>query len=871
MGKQTYQPSDIEPRWQQFWETHEVFRTPGPGDPDFDAGRPKYYVLDMFPYPSGDGLHVGHPEGYTATDIVARYKRMRGFNVLHPMGWDSFGLPAEQHAVRTGTHPRDTTQKNIGVFRGQLKRLGFCYDWSRELATTDPDYVRWTQWIFARLYEKGLAYQEDAPVWWCEALGTVLANEEVIDGRSERGDHPCERRPLQQWKLKITAYAEQLLRDLDDLDWPESVKTMQREWIGRSEGAEIDFDVAGVEDKLRVFTTRPDTLFGASFMVLAPEHPLVEAVTTDDRRAEVEAYQQAAANKSERDRADARAEMTGTWTGGYALNPVYAADDPRARLPIWIADYVIYGYGTGAIMAVPSGDERDFRFATGMDLPVPPIFEVQTGDAAADEEVRTGQRAWTEEASYINSSNAEGLDLSGLAKQDAIAAVIGWLGSRGLGEAKVTYKLRDWLFSRQRYWGEPIPVVHCEDGSTELVPDDQLPLRLPELDDYKPSGRPEGTLSKAEEWVATTDSRGRPARRETNTMPQWAGSCWYYLRFLDPKNAGAAIAPEVEQYWMPVDLYVGGTEHAVLHLLYARFWHKVLFDLGVVSTREPFQRLFNQGMILSYAYQDERGATIHSSRAEEAADGSFRDTETGAPLSRVVAKMSKSQGNVVNPDEVIDELGADTLRLYEMYMGPLADAKPWNPKDVPGVHRFLHRVWRLGVPEDDEQGAVHPSLMVADAENDADLERSLLRAVHKVGGDIERMAFNTAIAAMMIFVNDATKRRDALTRDQMLRFLQILSPFAPHIAEELWSRLGDQRVLVNEPWPEVDESLLEDRSVEMAVQVNGKMRARIQVAASADEPEVLAAARDSAADHLSGKNVVKEIVVKGRLVNFVAK
>jgi leucyl-tRNA synthetase len=870
MAKQVYDPAEIEPRWQRFWEERAVFRVPNPGDPDFDASKPKYYVLDMFPYPSGAGLHVGHPEGYTATDIVARYKRMRGCNVLHPMGWDAFGLPAEQHAVQTGTHPAITTQRNINEFRRQLKRLGFSYDWSRELSTTDPAYYRWTQWIFARLYEKGLAYLDAAPVWWCEALGTVLANEEVINGRSERGDHPCERRQLLQWKLRITAYAERLLNDLNGLDWPESVVKMQRDWIGRSEGAEIDFDVVGKDLRIRVFTTRPDTLFGASFMVLAPEHPLVPEITTAAQRGEVEAYQAEAARKSELDRTDLAVAMTGTFTGAYALNPLLPPDHPRAKLPVWIADYVLLGYGTGAIMAVPAGDERDFRFATEFRLPVPPIFAPKTGDPEVDAEVRAGHRCWTEPAPYVSSRNDEGLDLTGMDRAAATAAVIAWLSARGRGQAKVTYRMRDWLFSRQRYWGEPFPLVHRADGSVELVPDEQLPVLLPEVDDFRPTGSPDGLLAKATDWVQTTDSEGRPAKRETNTMPQWAGSCWYYLRFLDPKNGGALVGKEAERYWMPVDLYIGGTEHAVLHLLYARFWHKVLYDLGVVSTVEPFQKLFNQGMIQSFAYKDRRGAVVPADRAEEH-EGGYRDVETGESLLQIVAKMSKSLRNVVNPDGVIAELGADTLRLYEMYMGPLADAKPWNPKDVPGVHRFLHRVWRLVVPEHEDEDAVYPQLLATGAAPDPELERSLQRTIHKVGGDIERLAFNTALAAMMTFVNDATKVRERLTRDQAVRFLAVLAPFAPHLAEELWSRLGMEELLAYFPWPEVDPAMLQDPTVQIAVQVKGKLRARIDVAADAAPEQVLAAAREAVASHLAGQSVLKEVVVPGRLVNFVTR
>lgn len=870
MGKQNYDPAEIEPRWQERWEETKAFRVPDLGDPDFDASRPKFYVLDMFPYPSGAGLHVGHPEGYTATDIVARFKRMKGFNVLHPMGWDAFGLPAEQHAINTGTHPRETTYSNIAVFRRQLKRLGFSYDWDRELATTDLEYVRWTQWIFARLFEKGLAYESEAPVWWCEELGTVLANEEVIDGRSERGDHPCERRPLKQWMLRITAYAERLLDDLSDLDWPESIKTMQREWIGRSEGAALDFAVAGGSDeKIRVFTTRPDTLFGASFMVLSPEHPLVSSITTDDQAEEVSAYQNQAARKSELDRTDLAKETTGVFTGAHALNPLYAEDDPRASLPIWIADYVIMGYGTGAIMAVPAGDERDFKFTQVYGLPVPPIFAPDTGDSQADEEVEQGRRCWTEPARYINSSNEEGLDLSELSMPEAKSTVINWLEERGLGKAEITYRLRDWLFSRQRYWGEPFPIVHHEDGTVELVPDDQLPVALPEMEDFKPTGTPEPPLSRMEEWVKTVDSQGRSVRRETNAMPQWAGSCWYYLRFIDPQNSNRFCGEEAEKYWMPVDLYVGGAEHAVLHLLYARFWHKVLFDLGFVSTKEPFEKLFNQGMIQSYAYRDQRGAIIPTALVEEDGDV-YRHKETGEALKQDVAKMSKALGNVVNPDEVVEQYGADSLRLYEMYMGPLEASAPWNPKDVPGVHRFLHRSWRLIVPEYESDGRVHAHLL-QDGDTDDALERSLHRAIDKVGGDIEKMAFNTAIAALMIFVNEATKAKDRLSSSQALRFLQILAPFAPHISWELWDRLGMSEDLHHVSWPEVDPAMLAEETVQMAVQVLGKVRGRIEVAAGAEEAEVLAAAREAVASYLAGKEIIKEIVVPNRLVNFVAK
>ena len=865
---QNYKPSEIEPRWQEHWERTQSFRVANPGDPDFDATKPKYYVLDMFPYPSGAGLHVGHPEGYTATDIVARFKRKCGFNVLHPMGWDAFGLPAEQYAIQTGTQPSVSTNTNIDNFRRQLKALGFSYDWSREISTTHPGYVRWTQWIFARLFEMGLAYRDEVPVWWCEELGTVLANEEVINGRSERGDFPCERRPLVQWMLKITAYAQRLLDDLDGLDWPESVKSMQREWIGRSEGAEAEFAVQGHDSVIRVFTTRPDTMFGASFMVLAPEHPLVDQITTPEQARAVLDYKSQAAAKSELDRTDLAKDITGVWTGAYALNPLYPPDDPSAPIPVWIADYVIVTYGTGAIMAVPAGDERDFRFAKKFDLPIPAIFSPSTGDTALDAKIRAGDACWTGETDYINSSSGE-LDLSGRNVAEATAVVTNWLAKHGRGEAKVTFRLRDWLFSRQRYWGEPFPVLYREDGSIELVPDEELPLELPTMTHFRPSGKSEPPLAKARDWVNTTDANGQNIRRETNTMPNWAGSCWYYLRFMDPRNEDAFCSPEAEAYWGPVDLYIGGTEHAVLHLLYARFWHKVLFDLGVVSTSEPFQRLYNQGMILSFAYQDQRGAVIPADLAEEVEEDVFRHKDTGEDLSKIVAKMSKGLKNVVNPDEVVKDYGADSLRLYEMYMGPLADAKPWNTKDVPGVHRFLNRVWRLVVPRD-EAVELRESL-IEDRESDLALEKALHRMAHKVGADIERLAFNTAIAAMMIFVNEATKRADELTRSQMCRFLNVLNPFAPHLTEELWARMGFEQNLTHAQWPDVDEAMLVDDEVEIIVQILGKKRGRITVSADAAEESVLVAAREAVADQLAGKTVTKEVFVKGRLVNFVAK
>ena len=869
--KQTYDPDTIEPRWQQFWLERKVFRTPNPGDPDFDGSKPKYYVLDMFPYPSAAGLHVGHPEGYTATDIVARWKRSKGFNVLHPMGWDAFGLPAEQYAIQTNTHPAVTTARNIATFKRQLMRLGFSYDWDREVNTADPAYFRWTQWIWKQLHQQGLAYESDAPVWWCEELGTVLSNDEVVDGRSERGDHPCERRPLRQWLLRITAYAERLLQDLERLEWTDSMKAMQQQWIGRSEGAEIDFEVedhAGAA--IRAYTTRPDTLFGASFMVLAPEHPLVARIATPSQRAAVEAYVHAAASKSELERTELQKDKTGVFTGAYAYNPLFPAGDARGRIPVWVADYVVVTYGTGAIMAVPAGDERDFAFAQKFALPVPGIFAPQTGDAAFDADVRAGRRCCAAEVPYADvCDNGGGVDLHGLSQQDAKRVVIDWLVASRCGQAKVTYKLRDWLFSRQRYWGEPFPVLHTAGAGVELVPDEQLPVELPHMDDFRPGGVPESPLIRAKEWVSTKDKKGRSARREINTMPGAAGSSWYFLRFCDPHNAREFCSKAASDYWMPVDLYVGGTEHAVGHLLYARFWTKVLADLGLVRDDEPFARLYNQGMIQSFAYEDARGAIVPVKETREQGDEVVHAT-TGEQLTRIVTKMSKRYGNVVNPDDVVREYGADTLRLYEMYMGPLADSKPWNPKDVPGVHRFLGRVWRLCVPEDPQAGAQHAHLR-RDRADDPELEKALHRCIHKVAGDIERMAFNTAIAAMMMFVNDATKRQDALSRGQLLRFAQVLAPFAPHLAEEVWSRLRGDGLLAYARWPAVNAELLVDDEVEIAVQVLGKVRGRAVVPAGAGNDAMIAAARRAVAAHLDGKTVLKEIVVPGKLVNFVVR
>jgi len=876
MPSKTYDFLAIEPKWQRYWEEHKTFRAPGPGDPGFDPSKPKYYVLDMFPYPSGEGLHVGHPEGYTATDIIARYKRMRGFNVLHPMGWDAFGLPTEQYARQTGVHPAEATRRNIETFRRQIKSLGFSYDWDREINTSDPRYYRWTQWIFLKLYERGLAYEADVPVWWCEELGTVLSNEEVIDGRSERGNYPCVRKPLRQWMLKITAYADRLLADLDGLDWPQSVVEMQRNWIGRSEGAEADFEVAdglAAGEKIAVFTTRPDTLYGATYLVLAPEHPLVSKVTSPDRRNEVERYVRDALLKSDLARTDLAKEKTGVFTGAYAWNPVFEdRTDPRARVPIWVADYVLATYGTGAIMCVPAHDERDFDFAIEFGLPIREVVrpehpiegdEQQKARAGLKREVICGGQRLT---CFVGDGIAVNSPLiDGLPTAEAKKRITRWLEQHGLGRFRVTYRLRDWIFSRQHYWGEPFPILHLEDGTTKPVPESALPVELPHMSDFHPKGvmRP---LERAVDWVNTIDpDTGRPAKRDTNTMPNWAGSCWYYLRYLDPHNDQCPWRPEVERYWMPVDLYVGGAEHAVLHLLYARFWHKVLYDAGLVSTPEPFRKLFNQGMILGLTFRTRDKRLVSYKDVKWVGDRPTHP-ETGEELEVTVEKMSKSLRNVINPDEVVAQYGADTLRLYEMFMGPLEVVKPWNMNDVAGVHRFLHRVWRLLV---DEEGRIRPNL-----ENPVGspfLERALHRCIEKVTADIERMAFNTAISAMMVFVNEATKRVQELGRSQLERFVLVLSPFAPHLAEEMWQALGHERTLAYEPWPRFDPAFTRGEEVEIPVQVDGRVRARIRVPANATEEEIgrIACTEERISRLLGSRPPKRIVVVPGRLVNIV--
>ena len=858
---QSYDAREIEQRWQSQWAAQGTYRTPNPGDADFDPSKPKYYILDMFPYPSGAGLHVGHPMGYLGTDIIARRKRMEGHNVLHPMGYDAFGLPAEQYAISTGQHPAATTEKNIATFRRQLQAIALSYDWDREFSTSDPRYYRWTQWIFARLFDRDLAYQSEVAVWWCEELKTVLANEEVINGRSERGDHPCERRPLKQWMLRITAYADRLIDDLDLVDWPESVKTMQREWIGRSEGAEVDFVVEGLDERLTVFTTRPDTLFGATFMVVAPEHPLMAQLVTGAQRDEVDAYVQQAATKSDLERTDLAKSKTGVFTGAYAINPAYESGDARSRIPIWVADYVLATYGSGAIMAVPGQDDRDWEFAETFDLPI--LRTVQPSEGHDE------STAYTGDGPAINSGFLDGLGVV-----EAKAAMIRHLVEHGLGRPKTNYRLRDWLFSRQRYWGEPFPILHSEDGSLKRVPDEYLPVELPEMDDFSPSSDGSAPLARAKDWVSTTDPEtGAPATRNTDTMPGWAGSCWYYLRFMDPTNDEAPFSEQAEDYWGMVDLYVGGTEHAVLHLLYARFWHKVLYDLKLVSHPEPFKRLFNQGMLTAYAYKDGTGRLVPADETEEK-DGQVVAKATGEALEQVIAKMSKSLKNVVNPDSVIEEYGCDTFRLYEMFMGPLSESKPWNPRDVPGCRRFLERLWRLYV-DDASDDPVRPNL-ATDAAGEPEgealvLERELAQALKRVDDSFKQFNFNTAIAGMMSFLNEAQKRSESFTRSQATRLVQVLAPFAPHIAEELWGRLGGEGSVHLSSWPEAEQRYLVQDEFELVVQVLGKVRAKVTASKSSSKEDLVSLAREAVAEHLEGKQVVKEIVVPGRLVNFVAK
>jgi leucyl-tRNA synthetase len=862
----TYNPKGIEPKWQAYWQEQQTFRTPT--DPARLQARPKAYILDMFPYPSGDGLHVGHPKGYTASDVIARVRRMQGYNVLHTMGWDSFGLPAERAADRAKTHPVVITERNIATFRRQLQRVGLSYDWAREVTTSSPEYYKWTQWIFLRLFERGLAYMADVPVNWAPGLGTVLSNEEVHDGKYIETGEPVERRLMRQWMLRITAYAERLLADLDELDWPESIKEQQRNWIGKSEGAYIDFEIldfgfwsasddAGSKiqnpkSKIRTFTTRPDTLFGATYIVLAPEHPLVEEIVTAEQRAVVRAYVAAARRQSDLERTTTKEEKTGVFTGAYAVNP--ATGQP---IPIWVADYVLMGYGTGAIMAVPGHDERDHAFARRHGLP---IIEVVRGG-----EVSVQEAAFVGEGVNVNSGF-----LDGLPTVDAKDKIIRWLEETGHGERGVQYRLRDWLFSRQRYWGEPFPIIHLEDGTILPVPEEQLPVKLPAALENPPvDGQP--PLARADdEWLLVTLPDGRTGVRETNTMPQWAGSCWYYLRFIDPHNDQQPWDPALEQYWMPVDLYIGGVEHAVLHLLYARFWHKVLYDAGLVSTTEPFQKLFNQGLIQAYSYQDETGKYYYPHEVEERA-GQWFAKSTGQPVRTQLEKMSKSRFNIFGLDAVVDEYGADALRLYELFISPLSASGPWQMDGLAGVYRFLQRVWRLVI--DEQSGELNPKLAATSAEDAPDLHRLLHKTIRQVGESIESLdKMNTAVSALMTFVNGATQA-DTLPVETAKTFLRLLAPFAPHSAEELWQRLGETDTIAYEPWPAYDAGLAADEIVEIAVQVNGKLRSVVPVPAGASDTVLEAAARqDEKVQRALGDATVQRVIVApGRLVNFLTR
>lgn len=853
-----YDHKAIEPKWQEYWLKNKTFKV------GIDHSKPKYYVLDMFPYPSGSGLHVGHVEGYTATDIVARYHRQMGFNVLHPMGWDSFGLPAEQYAIRTGTHPAVTTKKNIDTYRHQLRSLGFSYDWDREVATSDPSYYKWTQWIFTKLYEKGLAYEAEMFVNYCPALGTVLANEEVDNGRSKEGGHPIERRPLRQWVLKITAYAEQLLADLDLLDWPESLKKLQVNWIGRSEGARIDFAIKGHQEKITVFTTRHDTIFGATFIVLAPEHPLVGLLTTENKLAAVTEYKKTTASKSDLDRTDLNKQKSGVFIGSYAINPATGKE-----IPIWIADYVLIHYGSGAIMGVPCHDTRDFEFAQAFDLEIVPLFDPDfegskdlVPEEVSLEEFRQlvldGKVCWTGEGTYKNCTGPE-ISLDGLNDLEAAKKkVVEWLESKKIGTATLSYKLRDWLFSRQRYWGEPFPILHFEDGSKRVLELDELPLSPPEVSSYKPSGDGKSPLEQERSWVEIVDPKtGKNALRETNTMPQWAGSCWYYLRFCDPHNAEAAWSREAEKYWMSVDLYVGGVEHAVLHLLYARFWHKVLYDLGYVSTREPFKSLRNQGMIVCRSYQRSNGVYVEPANVREK-DGLYFDCQTGEQLHSQVDKMSKSKLNGVTPDEIIEEFGADALRLYEMFMGPLEKEKTWNTDAVSGCRRFLVRFYDL----------IH-----SDKLTDEDSEEALklgYRLVDGVTKDIKALQFNTAIAKMMEFMNEFTKLPTYPKRVVKMA-TQALMPFAPHLAEEVWHELGCTEELSTAPYPEIIETYLYDATATYVVQVNGRVRGKFELPKDQPEQVILELAKKHPhiSKYLDGVAISKIVFVPNKLLSLV--
>ncbi|MBQ6780683.1 MAG: leucine--tRNA ligase [Treponema sp.] len=885
-----YPFNTIEPKWQKYWDANKTFRVTE--DTHFPKAK-RAYVLDMFPYPSGAGLHVGHPEGYTATDIYCRYLRMNGYNVLHPMGYDAFGLPAENYAIKTGTHPAETTFKNIEHFTEQIKALGFSYDWDREVRTCTPDYYKWTQWIFLQLYKKGLAYEAETPINWCPSCLTGLANEEVKEGHCDRCGAEVTRKTIRQWILKITAYADRLLEDLDGLDWPESVKLMQKNWIGRSEGAEVDFVIADKDgkptsDKLTVYTTRADTLYGATYMVVAPEHKLVPRLTTPEQKGAVEKYVADAAKKSDLERTDLAKTKSGVFTGSYGIDPVNGA-----LVPIWISDYVLTSYGTGAIMAVPAHDERDWDFSKMFNLPIikvvatkEEIAELGGGDEKKGAEILAAAAKNPDEykklveahpaifnVADVCTSAKDGYSinsehLTGLPTKKAISTIISFLDEKGIGKKAVNYKLRDWVFSRQRYWGEPIPLVHCEKCGTVPVPESELPLELPNVKTYQPTGTGESPLAGIDSWVnCTCPQCGGKAKRETNTMPQWAGSCWYYLRYLDPKNENAFVAPEIEKYWMPVDLYVGGAEHAVLHLLYARFWHKVLYDIGAVSTKEPFQRLINQGMITSFAFQNKAKSLIPVDQAVETAPGVFEDKDTHEPLERIIAKMSKSLKNVVNPDEMIKQYGADSVRMYEMFMGPLTVSKPWNTQGLIGVNRFLDKIWQISekpLSDTDIKGKLDKDL--------AALRKTYAKTVKKVTDDTRNLDFNVAISQMMIFVNEASKF-ESLPREMWSGFVLMLSVYAPHLGEELWQKLGHEKTCAYETWPTFSEEFCKDDTKEYPVMINGKLRAKFEAAANADNAtlEALAKETDGFKKFTDGKTIAKIIVVPGKLVNVVVK
>ena len=847
-----YPFESIEPKWQKYWDENKTFRVTE------DANFPKekrMYVLDMFPYPSAAGLHVGHPEGYTATDIYCRYLRMNGYNVLHPMGYDAFGLPAENYAIKTGTHPKTTTNANIEHFTKQIKSLGFSYDWDRCVSTCEPEYYKWTQWIFLQLYKKGLAYEAETPINWCPSCMTGLANEEVKDGKCDRCGAEVTHKTIRQWILKITEYADRLDSDLEGLDWPESVKAMQHNWIGKSTGAEVTFTVADkdgkpTENNLTVYTTRCDTLFGATYMVVSPEHKIISKITTAEQADAVKAYQEAAAKKSDLERTDLNKDKTGVFSGSYAINPVNGK-----LIPIWIADYVLISYGTGAIMAVPAHDTRDWEFAKKFNLPIIEVLK---------SEVDVQEQAWTEDGIHVNSEFLDGLN-----KQDAINKMLEFLEEKKIGKKAINYKLRDWVYSRQRYWGEPIPLVHCPDCGTVPVPEEELPLTLPEVKSYQPTGTGESPLAAIDSWVNCKCPKcGKDAKRETNTMPQWGGSCWYYLRYLDPKNNDKFVSKEAENYWMPVDLYIGGAEHAVLHLLYARFWHKVLYDLGLVSTKEPFQRLVNQGMITSFAYQRKNKTLVPVDEVEQKEDGNWYEKATGEKLEQVVAKMSKSLKNVVNPDDEIRSYGADSVRMYEMFMGPLTMSKPWATQGIVGIHRFLEKVWALSekpLSDIDINGKLEDKKLVS-------LRKTFTQTVKKVGDDTSSLNFNTAISQMMIFVNELSKF-DSIPTAIWTDFVKILSPYAPHLGEELWEKLGNKKSIAYEAWPTYNEEFLKDDTKEIVVMVNGKLRDKFEAAPGSDDEtlKTMAFDREGVKKHTDGKEVVKVIVVKDKLVNIVVK